>query len=120
MQNISAKDKQAIVQRLHRWRDDWSSRSVDKYGENYDPDFRDKEGRDKQAFLDRKAKIFETKSKIHMEISEPQIEPEGYSRVKVTFRQDYLAEGGQGLQRSSGPKTIRMESGPAGWLIINE
>ncbi|MEO7425981.1 MAG: L,D-transpeptidase family protein [Fibrobacteria bacterium] len=120
MQNLSAKDKQAIIDRLKHWRDDWSSRSIEKYGENYDPDFRDKEGRDRQSFLDRKAKIFETKSKIQMEISEPQIEPEGYSRVKVSFRQDYLAEGGNGSQRSSGPKTIRMESGPAGWLIITE
>ncbi len=120
MQNLSAKDKKAILDRLAQWRDGWSSRDIAKYGENYDPDFRDKEGRDRQAFLDRKAKIFETKSKIQMEIGEPQIEPEGYSRVKVSFRQDYLAQGAQGLQRSSGPKTIRMESGPAGWLIITE
>jgi murein L,D-transpeptidase YafK len=120
MQNLSGKDKQAILDRLTQWREDWSSRSVEKYGENYDPDFRDKDGRDKQSFLERKSKIFESKSKIKMEIASPQIEPEGYSRVKVSFRQDYLAEGGRGLQRSSGPKTIRMESGPTGWLIITE
>jgi murein L,D-transpeptidase YafK len=120
MQTLTAKDKDAIMARLKRWREDWSARNVQAYGENYDRDFRDKEGRDKESFLDRKAKIFESKSKIQMEIIDPKIEPEGYSRAKVSFRQDYLAEGAQGAQRSSGPKTLRMESGPGGWLIITE
>ena len=120
MQTLSAKDKAAILDRLKRWREDWSSRNLDAYGSSYDPDFKDREGRDRESFLERKGKIFETKSRIQMEIVDPKIEPEGYSRVKVSFRQDYLAEGPQGPQRSSGPKTLRMESGPAGWLIITE
>ncbi|HKP96155.1 MAG TPA: L,D-transpeptidase family protein [Fibrobacteria bacterium] len=120
MQTLSARDKAAILARLQRWREDWSGRKIEAYAENYDPDFRDREGRDRESFLERKGRIFETKSRIQMEIVDPKIEPEGYSRVKVTFRQDYLAEGPQGQQRSSGPKTLRMESGPGGWLIITE
>ncbi|MDB5049191.1 MAG: ErfK/YbiS/YcfS/YnhG family protein [Fibrobacteres bacterium] len=120
MQTLSPQDKKAVLARLQRWREDWSSRNIEAYAANYDSDFRDREGRGKESFVERKARIFESKSKIQMEIIEPQIESEGYSRVKVSFRQDYLAEGPQGPQRSSGPKTLRMESGPAGWLIITE
>lgn len=120
MQVLTAEEKQAVVERLRAWREDWSSRDIAKYAQHYDSDFRDREGRDKQTFLERKRRIFESKTKIQMEMDEPRIESEGYARVKVSFRQDYVAEGAQGSQRSSGSKTIRLEDGPGGWLIITE
>ncbi|MEO6098229.1 MAG: L,D-transpeptidase [Fibrobacteria bacterium] len=120
LQALSADAKQAILARLEKWRSDWMSRSIDAYSANYDPDFKDRLGRDRQAFLDRKRKIFESRSRIEMEIREPRIESEGYARAKITFRQDYLAEGPQGPQRSSEIKSLRLEEGPDGWLIITE
>jgi murein L,D-transpeptidase YafK len=120
MQALSEEDRKAVLARLDQWRADWSNRAIEAYASNYDPSFRDREGRDRQAFLDRKRRIFATKSKIDMEIRDPRIESESYSRVKVTFRQDYLAEGPQGTQRSSEPKSLRLEEGPQGWLIISE
>ncbi len=120
LESISPDDKKAILARLSRWREDWTHREISAYGANYDADFRDSQGRDKQDFLDRKRKIFASKSSIAMEIIDPKIEAEGYAQVKVTFRQDYTAQGPQGLQRSSSTKSLHMEQGPAGWLIITE
>jgi|GEM_PF-2562688 len=120
LQAIPPDAKQAILARLEKWRSDWMSRSIDAYSANYDPGFKDRMGRDRQSFLDRKRKIFESKTRIEMEIREPRIEAEGYARAKITFRQDYLADGPQGAQRSSELKSLRLEDGPAGWLIITE
>jgi hypothetical protein len=120
LQALSAEAKQAILARLEKWRSDWMSRSIDAYSANYDPDFKDRLGRDRQTFLDRKRKIFESRTRIEMEIREPRIESEGYARAKITFRQDYLADGPQGPQRSSEMKSMRLEEGPDGWLIITE
>jgi murein L,D-transpeptidase YafK len=120
MQVLTPEEKQEILDKLRQWSEDWSSRDMEKYARHYDPDFRDREGRDRQAFLERKRRIFESKTNIRMEMDDPRLEPEGYSRVKASFRQDYLAEGPQGPQRSSGSKSIRLEAGPDGWLIITE
>lgn len=120
MQALSEQDRKEVLARLERWRADWSSRSIEAYAANYDAAFRDRNGHDKQAFMERKRAIFGSKTRIEMEIREPRIESESYSRVKVTFRQDYLAEGPQGTQRSSEPKSLRLDEGPGGWLIITE
>jgi murein L,D-transpeptidase YafK len=120
MQALSPAAKQAILARLEKWRSDWMSRSIDAYSANYDPAFKDRMGRDRQSFLDRKRRIFESKTKIEMEIRDPRIESEGYARARISFRQEYTAEGPQGPQRSSELKSLRLEEGPAGWLIITE
>ncbi len=120
MRPLTDEDRKDILTRLEQWRTDWTSRSIDAYAANYDASFRDKQGRDKKSFLDRKRKIFGAKSKIEMEIKEPRIESETYSRVKVTFRQDYVAIAPQGVQRSSEFKSLRLDQGPGGWLIITE
>jgi hypothetical protein len=120
MQALTEADRKAILARLEKWRSDWASRSLDAYASNYDDGFRDRTGRSKAAFLERKAKIFAAKSKIEMEILEPRIESECYGRASVSFRQDYLAEGPEGSQRSSNNKTLRLDQGPQGWLIITE
>ena len=120
MQALSPEAKQAILARLEKWRGDWMSRSIDAYSANYDPAFKDRMGRDRQSFLERKRRIFESKTKIEMEISDPRIESEGYARARISFRQEYTAEGPQGPQRSSELKSLRLEEGPAGWLIITE
>jgi murein L,D-transpeptidase YafK len=120
MQALSEADRKAILARIEKWRADWANRSLDAYASNYDDAFRDRSGRTKAAFLDRKAKIFAAKSKIEMEIREPRIESECYGRARVTFRQDYMAEGPDGEQRTSDNKTLRLDEGPQGWLIITE
>ncbi|MDB5105290.1 MAG: ErfK/YbiS/YcfS/YnhG family protein [Fibrobacteres bacterium] len=120
MQDLSPEAKKAIMARLDKWKSDWASRSIDAYASNYDPLFKDRMGRDRETFLDRKRKIFESKSKIEMEIRDARIESEGYSRARITFRQDYLADGPLGSQRSSDMKSLRLEEGPGGWLIITE
>jgi hypothetical protein len=56
-----------------------------------------------------------------MEMRDQRIETEGYGRVSVTFRQEYSAEGGGGgVQKSSSTKTVWLEQGDSGWLIIKE
>jgi hypothetical protein len=120
MQALTPEAKQAILARLEKWRGDWMSRSIDAYSANYDPAFKDRMGRDRQTFLERKRRIFESKTKIEMEIRDPRIESEGYARARISFRQEYTAESPQGPQRSSELKSLRLEEGPAGWLIITE
>src|SRR5690606_3084882 len=120
MQVLTKEKKQVIFDKLRKWSEDWSGRDMENYARHYDQDFRDRAGRDRKAFLERKRRIFESKTNIRMEMDDLRMEPEGYSRVKVTFRQDYLAEGPQGPQRSSGSKSVRLEAGPDGWLIISE
>jgi murein L,D-transpeptidase YafK len=120
MQSLTEADRKAILARLDKWRADWSNRALDAYATNYDASFRDRHGRPKDVFLERKAHIFESKSRIEMELRDPKIEPECYGRVRVSFRQDYLAEGADGAQRSSETKTLRLDQGPQGWLIITE
>lgn len=120
MQSLTEADRKAILARLDKWRTDWSNRALEAYASNYDPSFRDRHGRPKDAFLERKARIFESKSRIEMELRDPKIEPECYGRVRVSFRQDYLAEGPDGAQRSSENKTLRLDQGPQGWLITTE
>ena len=120
LQALSPEAKQAILARLEKWRTDWMKRSLDDYASNYDPTFKDRMGRDRQAFMERKRRIFGSKTKIEMEIREPSIEAEGYAQARITFRQDYLADGPQGPERSSEMKSLRMEDGPGGWLIITE
>lgn len=117
---ITEAEKAAVLARLEAWRSDWISRDAERYGSHYAADFRDKEGRARQAFLDRKRRIFEAKQRIGMTMEDPRVEAEGYGRVKVTFRQDYEAEGADGLQRSSDMKSLRLEDGPGGWLIVSE
>jgi murein L,D-transpeptidase YafK len=118
--NLSVSEKEAILAGLAKWREDWCRRDIASYGSHYAAEFKDKEGRDKKTFLDRKGRIFAVKDRIGMEMEKPQIEAEGYGRVKVSFRQVYVAEGSDGVQRSSSMKSLRMEQGPGGWLIINE
>jgi hypothetical protein len=120
LKTLSDSDRREVLARLEKWRIDWSSRTLDAYASNYDAAFRDRQGRAKPAFLERKGRIFASKSRIAMEIREPKIESECYGRVRVSFRQDYLAESPEGTQRSSETKTLRMDEGPRGWLIITE
>lgn len=120
LKSLSDADQAEILARLEKWRSDWSGRALAEYASNYDPAFRDRQGRAKPAFIERKGRIFATKSRIAMEIREPKIESESYGRVRVSFRQDYLAEGPEGTQRSSQTKTLRMDEGPRGWLITTE
>ena len=80
-------------------------------------------GRSREDFLERKRRIFAVKRRILMEMQKPEITQEGYGRVSVTFRQEYEAEGAapeEGVQRSSGPKTVWLEQGPDGWFIVKE
>jgi murein L,D-transpeptidase YafK len=120
MQSLTEADRKAILARLEKWRADWSNRDLEAYASDYDASFRDRHGRPKAAFLERKARIFASKSRIQMEIRDPKIEAECYGRARVSFRQDYLAEGPEGAQRSSETKTLRLDEGPRGWLIITE
>jgi hypothetical protein len=120
MQALTEADRKAILARLEKWRADWANRALDAYASNYDDAFHDRAGRSKAAYLERKAKIFASKSKIEMEIRDPRIESECYGRARVTFRQDYMAEGPEGAQRTSDNKTLRLDQGPQGWLIITE
>jgi murein L,D-transpeptidase YafK len=120
MQGLSDEDRKAILARLEKWRNDWSRRDIEAYGSNYDAGFKDRQGRDRESFLNRKRGIFAAKTRIEMEIQDPKIEAECYGRARVSFRQDYLAEGKEGVQRSSEPKTLRLDEGPQGWLIITE
>jgi murein L,D-transpeptidase YafK len=120
MHPVSEADRKDILARLEKWRTDWSGRALEAYASNYDPAFRDRYGRSRGDFLERKARIFASKTRIQMEIRDPRIESESYGRVRVAFRQDYLAEGPGGVQRSSETKTLRLEDGPQGWLIITE
>lgn len=120
---VAEADRQAILARLDRWRGDWSRRDTAAYEGNYSPDFRDRMGRSRADFMERKRRIFATKRRITMELQGPEIKAEGYGRVSVTFRQEYEAEGaapGEGVQRSSGPKTIWLEQGSDGWYIVKE
>lgn len=120
MQSITEADRKAILARLEKWRNDWSNRDVEAYASDYDPSFQDRHGRARDAFLERKSRIFASKSRIQMEIREPKIESESYGRVRVSFRQEYLAEGPEGEERSSSSKSLRLDQGPQGWLIITE
>jgi murein L,D-transpeptidase YafK len=120
METLTADDRKAILARVEKWRTDWTSRDVEQYAANYDAAFHDRQGRNKSAFLDRKRRIFASKSRIAMEVRDTRIESESYGRVRVTFRQDYLAESPEGTQRSSDTKTLRLDEGPSGWLIITE
>jgi murein L,D-transpeptidase YafK len=120
MQSLTEADRKAILARLEKWRADWSNRDVEAYAADYDPSFQDRHGRTRDAFLERKSRIFAAKSRIQMEIREPKIESESYGRVRVSFRQEYLAEGPEGEERSSSSKSLRLDQGPQGWLIITE
>src|SRR6185436_11115397 len=109
-QGFSPAQKDAVLARLEKWRKDWMARDAAVYGSNYAGYFRDKEGRNRKAFLDRKQQIFESKQSITMTMEDAKIEPEGYGRVKVSFRQDYEAVGSDGAkQHSSDVKTLRLE-----------
>ena len=116
-------DKEAVLARLEKWRGDWSRRDTAAYEGNYAPGFKDRMGRSREDFLERKRRIFAVKRRIAMEMLKPEITVEGNGRVSVTFRQEYEAEGaepGEGVQRSSGPKTVWLEQGPDGWFIVKE
>lgn len=117
---LSPADREAILARLERWRKDWIARDAAAYARHYAAAFRDRQGRDRADFLERKGRIFASKARITMEMIEPVIASDGYWRADVTFRQEYAAEGGEGIQRSSGPKTVWLEHGPEGWLIVKE
>jgi murein L,D-transpeptidase YafK len=118
---LSTEDRKAVIARLEKWRADWSNRDAEAYAANYASEFRDRQGRALEAFLDRKRRIFESKTSISMRMEKPEVAADGYGQVSVTFRQEYAAEGdGGGIQRSSGAKTVWLEQGPEGWLIVKE
>lgn len=117
---LSLEDREAILARLARWREDWTRRDAEAYAGNYAEDFRDRNGRDREEFLDRKRRIFASKDRITMDMFDPKFQSEGRGKANVTFRQEYAAEGGEGIQRSSGPKTVWLEQRPEGWLIVRE
>jgi murein L,D-transpeptidase YafK len=119
---LAAADRDAILARVSKWRDDWSRRDTAAYEANYAADFMDRTGRDRAEFMARKRGIFASKRRIGMEVRQPEIKPEGYGLVSVTFRQEYEAEAadGTGVQRSSGLKTIWLQQGADGWFIAKE
>lgn len=117
---LSPADREAILARLERWRRDWIGRDAAAYASHYASSFRDRQGRGRPEFLERKGRIFASKGRITMDMIDPVVTADGYWRADVTFRQEYAAEGGEGIQRSSGPKTVWLEHGPDGWLIVKE
>jgi murein L,D-transpeptidase YafK len=117
---LSPEDREAILARLARWREDWTRRDAEAYAGNYSEDFQDRNGRGREEFLERKRRIFASKTRITMDMHKPEIQSEGRGKANVTFRQEYAAEGGEGIQRSSGTKTVWLEQGPGGWLIVRE
>lgn len=122
-QALAAADREAVLARLEKWRGDWSRRDTAAYEGNYAPGFKDRMGRSREDFLERKRRIFAVKRRIAMAMLKPEITVEGLGRVSVTFRQEYEAEGaepGEGVQKSSGPKTVWLEQGPDGWFIVKE
>lgn len=119
-EGLSESDREAILARLAKWREDWSNRDTVAYAANFADGFRDRQGRDREEFLERKRRIFASKTRITMDMADPAIEPVGIGKANVTFRQDYVAEGRDGIQRSSESKTVWLERGPQGWLIMKE
>jgi murein L,D-transpeptidase YafK len=118
---LSEEDRAAVLGRLEKWRIDWTRRDLAAYAANYSPDFRDLRGKSLETFLARKRRIFESKTSISMRMEKPEVALDGYGMVTVTFRQEYSAEGGgDGISRSSGAKTVWLEQGPEGWLIVKE
>lgn len=118
---LTPSDREAILARLARWREDWMGRDAEAYAKSYAPDFRDRQGRDRKAFLERKRRIFASKTRITMDMEAIEIGPDGRGGATVTFRQEYAAEGGgDGLQRSSGTKSVSLGRAPDGWLITGE
>jgi lipoprotein-anchoring transpeptidase ErfK/SrfK len=121
--SVVGADREAILARLDKWKGDWSRRDTSAYEANYGAGFKDRMGRSRDEFMERKRRIFASKRRITMELQEPEIKVEGYGRVSVTFRQEYEAEGaapGEGVQKSSGPKTVWLEQGADGWFIVME
>lgn len=118
---LTPADREAILARLSSWREDWMGRDAEAFARHYAADFRDRQGRDRRAFLERKRRIFASKSRIAMDMEAIEIGPDGRGGAAVTFRQEYAAEGGsEGLQRSSGRKNVSLGRSPGGWLITGE
>lgn len=118
---LTPEDREAILARLATWRGDWMGRDAEAFAKHYADDFRDRQGRDRKAFLERKRRIFAQKTRITMEMDAIEIEPDGRGGAAVSFRQEYAAEGGgEGLQRSSGRKSVSLGRTPGGWLITGE
>jgi hypothetical protein len=118
---LTQADREAILARLEGWRGDWMGRDAEAFAKHYAADFRDRQGRDRKSFLERKRRIFASKTRITMEMDGVEIGPDGRGGASVTFRQEYAAEGGgDGLQRSSGRKSVSLGRSPEGWLITGE
>ncbi|HLP40258.1 MAG TPA: L,D-transpeptidase [Fibrobacteria bacterium] len=118
---LSSSDRKAILTRLSSWSLDLERRDAEAVRIHYAPDFKDLMGRSLRDFLEKRSRQLAGQFHVVMELEAPEIVVESYGRVSVTFKQKLRAEDGEGESHASSRlKTLWLEQGPEGWLIVKE
>ncbi|HNV60208.1 MAG TPA: nuclear transport factor 2 family protein [Rhodoferax sp.] len=101
---------------LEQWRQAWANRDADTYLSYYDPAFAPTGQSHNQWAAARRAKLA-GQSEISIHIRDIQVTPINAQQMRVSFLQDYASGKYKEVART---KTLQLQRGPKGWLIIGE
>ena len=101
---------------LEQWRLAWANRDADGYLGFYDPAFAPKGQSRSQWASARRAKLA-GQSEISIDIRDIQVTHVNEQQMRVSFLQDYASGSYREVARA---KTLQLQRGPKGWLIIGE
>jgi len=114
-------ESQACREFLVNWSQAWSSRAFEKYSGNYGDNFTSSSGQNREAFLDRKKRIFSSHDDLEVTLSQIRCNSDNNKTYTARFMQSYRAYR-QGKQvnalRSGKEMVLALHSG--NWSIIRE
>ena len=103
-----------ILRLMRDWEAAWERKDLDRFLSFYSPHFHTAD-MDRQAFAERKRKIFARTRHIRVTLTHLRIETIGTSAV-VTFLQHYNGDN----YSDKGQKTLYLARTPGGWQIVRE
>jgi Flp pilus assembly protein TadD/ketosteroid isomerase-like protein len=109
-------DEQNITDAVNQWAKAWSAKDVDKYLASYSETFKPAKGETRKAWAQSRKERVSRPASISVEVTEPKVTLEDANNAKVSFRQNYKADG-KPIRTS---KTLVLKKANSAWLIEQE
>ncbi len=114
--DASNNEEQNITEAVNQWAKAWSAKDVDKYLASYSESFKPAKGESRKAWAQSRKERVSRPASISVEVTEPKVTLEDGDNARVSFRQNYKADG-KPIRTS---KTLVLKKTNGAWLIEQE
>ena len=112
----STGDEKIILEAVNKWAKAWSAKNLDQYFNSYADNFKPAKGESHKAWEQTRRNRISKPSNISVDIANPKVTLEGADNAKISFKQNYLADG----KPIRTDKTLVLKKVGGVWLINQE